>query len=90
MNSPIRASSPISSAAVNMFEGTLDVDEPDHAIISYAGNRAPVYLDHGVTGATARTVWAAVRPEKIELHKRTDDAAPRSKTRRKAIMSSPA
>ena len=32
----------------------------------------PVYLDHGVTGPEKGTVWAAVRPEKIELHKRTD------------------
>jgi spermidine/putrescine transport system ATP-binding protein len=57
--------------SVNMFEGTLDVDEPDHAIINTA-EAGPVYLDHGVTGGTGTTVWAAVRPEKIEMHKRTD------------------
>ncbi|MDV6330174.1 ABC transporter ATP-binding protein [Asticcacaulis sp. 201] len=57
--------------SVNMFEGTLDVDEPDHAIIATA-EAGPIYLDHGVTGATGATVWAAVRPEKIEMHKRTD------------------
>jgi len=57
--------------SVNMFEGTLDVDEPDHAIINTA-EAGPVYLDHGVTGGTGTTVWAAVRPEKIEMHKRTE------------------
>lgn len=57
--------------SVNMFEGTLDVDEPDHAIVN-TKDMGPIYLDHGVTGATGTTVWAAVRPEKIEIHKRTD------------------
>ena len=58
---------------VNLFEGTLDVDETDHAIIK-TPEMGPVYLDHGVTGATGATVWAAVRPEKIEIHKYTDTA----------------
>ena len=57
--------------SVNMFEGTLDVDAKDHAIIN-TQEMGPVYLDHGVTGPEKGTVWAAVRPEKIELHKRTD------------------
>ncbi|GGZ27363.1 ABC transporter ATP-binding protein [Asticcacaulis endophyticus] len=54
--------------SVNLFEGTLDVDEPDHAIINTT-DIGPIYLDHGVTGATGATVWAAVRPEKIEIDK---------------------
>jgi ABC-type Fe3+/spermidine/putrescine transport system ATPase subunit len=36
----------------------------------------PVYLDHGVTGASGAVVWVALRPEKIELHKRADGRAP--------------
>ncbi|MGA9659244.1 MAG: ABC transporter ATP-binding protein [Asticcacaulis sp.] len=56
--------------SVNMFEGTLDVDEPNHAIIN-TPEAGPIYIDHGVTGGTRATVWAAVRPEKIELHKRS-------------------
>ena len=36
----------------------------------------PVYLDHGVTGAQGGTVWVALRPEKIELHKRAGGEAP--------------
>ncbi len=58
--------------SVNMFEGTLDVDAKDHAVINTT-DIGPVYLDHGVTGPEKGTVWAAVRPEKIELHKRTDN-----------------
>ncbi len=57
--------------SVNMFEGTLDVDAKDHAIIA-SKDIGPIYLDHGVTGPEKGTVWAAVRPEKIEMHKRTD------------------
>ena len=61
--------------SVNMFEGRLDVDEPDHAIIT-TPDIGPIYIDHGVTGATGATVWAAVRPEKIEMHKRADAPKP--------------
>jgi spermidine/putrescine ABC transporter ATP-binding subunit len=61
--------------SVNMFEGTLDKDEQDHAIVRAPELAAPVYLDHGVTGAKGSTVWVALRPEKIEMHKRPDGAA---------------
>jgi spermidine/putrescine transport system ATP-binding protein len=59
---------------VNLFEGRLAVDEPDHAVIESAETGVPIYLDHGVTGATGSTVWAALRPEKIEIYKRIDGA----------------
>ena len=60
--------------SVNMFEGVLEKDEPDEAIVSVPELGAPVYLDHGVTGAKDSTVWVALRPEKIEMHKRNGDA----------------
>jgi spermidine/putrescine transport system ATP-binding protein len=56
--------------SVNMFEGTLAVDQPDHAVVACSDLPLPVFLDHGVTGAAGTTVWLALRPEKIELHKR--------------------
>ncbi len=62
--------------SVNLFEGTLARDEPDHAIISAPELPLPVFLDHGVTGAAGTTVWLALRPEKIELHKRGAAAEP--------------
>jgi spermidine/putrescine transport system ATP-binding protein len=55
-----------------MFEGTLTEDEPGHALVRAPELPAPVYLDHGVTGARGSTVWVALRPEKIEMHKRTE------------------
>jgi spermidine/putrescine transport system ATP-binding protein len=62
--------------SVNLFEGRLAVDEPDHAEVVAADLPAPVFLDHGVTGAHDSTVWVALRPEKIELHKRGEGVAP--------------
>jgi spermidine/putrescine transport system ATP-binding protein len=62
--------------SVNLFEGRLAVDETDHAEVVAADLPAPVYLDHGVTGAHDSTVWVALRPEKIELHKRGEGRAP--------------
>ncbi len=62
--------------SVNMFEGVLDKDEQDHAIVRAQELSAPVYLDHGVTGARGSTVWVALRPEKIEMHKRPEGSSP--------------
>jgi spermidine/putrescine transport system ATP-binding protein len=58
--------------SVNMFEGRLVVDEADHAVVESPELPTRVFLDHGVTGAHESTVWVALRPEKIELHKRGD------------------
>ncbi len=67
--------------SVNMFEGALEKDEPNEALVRVPELGAPVYLDRGVSGAkgsTAKgsTVWVALRPEKIEMHKRSGDTAP--------------
>jgi spermidine/putrescine transport system ATP-binding protein len=60
---------------VNLFEGALAVDEPDRAMVRSPDLEADIYLDHGVTGASGATVWAAIRPEKIELSKRAEGSA---------------
>jgi spermidine/putrescine ABC transporter ATP-binding subunit len=62
--------------SVNLFEGRLAVDEPDHAVVVAPDLPTRIFLDHGVTGATDSTVWVALRPEKIELHKRGEDHPP--------------
>lgn len=62
--------------SVNMFEGRLRVDEPDHAIVDVKEMRTPIFLDHGVSGATGAAVGVALRPEKILLQKRLPDDAP--------------
>jgi spermidine/putrescine transport system ATP-binding protein len=62
--------------SVNLFEGRLAVDEPDHAEVISTELPTRIFLDHGVTGAAASTVWVALRPEKIELHKRGEGRGP--------------
>jgi spermidine/putrescine transport system ATP-binding protein len=62
--------------SVNLFEGALAVDEQDHAVVRSAELPTPIFLDHGVTGAHAATVWVALRPEKIELHKAGEGRGP--------------
>ncbi len=61
---------------VNLFEGVLAVDEPSHAVIKSPDLPVDIFLDHGVTGPRGGTVWAAIRPEKIELHKKEGDTPP--------------
>ncbi|WP_432698055.1 polyamine ABC transporter ATP-binding protein [Marinobacterium sp. YM272] len=54
--------------SVNLFEGDIVADEPDHAIIQSAGLSQPIYVGYGVsTSAESRHVWLAVRPEKTLL-----------------------
>ena len=53
--------------SVNMFEGQLVEDEPDHVRIQSAELGGVIYVDHGISAAPGATVWAAIRPEKIEI-----------------------
>lgn len=50
---------------VNLMDGTLAVDEPDHVIISCADCQH--YVGHGITGTEGMPVTVALRPEKIHL-----------------------
>ena len=50
---------------VNMMEGTLTQDWPDHVIITCTD--CTHYVGHGITGTEGMAVSVAVRPEKIEL-----------------------
>jgi putrescine transport system ATP-binding protein len=53
--------------SVNMFEGRLVEDEPDHVRIESADLGGTVYVDHGISAAPGATVWTAIRPEKINI-----------------------
>jgi putrescine transport system ATP-binding protein len=53
--------------SVNMFEGRIIEDEPDHVRIESEELGGTFYIDHGVSAAPTSTVWVAVRPEKISL-----------------------
>jgi putrescine transport system ATP-binding protein len=50
-----------------MYEGRLVEDEPSYVRIEAAELDVPIYVDHGVSSAPSATVWAAIRPEKIQI-----------------------
>ena len=56
---------------VNLLEGTLTVDEPDHCAITT--QLGVVAVGHGVSGALNMPVAVAIRPEKIEISKTRPD-----------------
>jgi putrescine transport system ATP-binding protein len=53
--------------SVNMFEGQLVEDLPDRARIKSDELGGVIYIDHGISSAPGAIVWAAIRPEKINL-----------------------
>src|SRR3954467_7664425 len=53
--------------SVNMFEGRLIEDEPDFVRIRSEELGGVIYVNHGISSAPDATVWAAIRPEKINL-----------------------
>ena len=55
--------------SVNMFEGRLVEDEPDFVRIHSDELGGTIHVDHGISAAPGVTVWAAIRPEKIELRR---------------------
>jgi spermidine/putrescine ABC transporter ATP-binding subunit len=54
--------------SVNIFEGRLTTDAPERAVVD-CPEIGRIYLNHGVTGPHEATVWAALRPEKIQMTK---------------------
>jgi putrescine transport system ATP-binding protein len=50
---------------VNLFDGTLVEDEPDHCVVETAVGR--FYVSHGISGVKGQRLSVAVRPEKIEI-----------------------
>jgi putrescine transport system ATP-binding protein len=52
---------------VNMFEGKVVVDEPDHVVVKC--DECTHYVGHGITGNLGMAVGVALRPEKIILSK---------------------
>ena len=55
--------------SVNLFEGQLTEDEPDHVRVKCGELAAPVYVDHGMSAPPLALCWVAVRPEKIVLRR---------------------
>ncbi|PWC52330.1 polyamine ABC transporter ATP-binding protein [Azospirillum sp. TSO22-1] len=55
--------------SVNLFEGRVVEDEPDHALIRSADAGCDLYVSHAAPAPVGSTVHVAVRPEKIALSK---------------------
>jgi putrescine transport system ATP-binding protein len=53
--------------SVNIFEGRLLEDEPDYVRIACTELENTIYVDHGISASSNAIVWAAIRPEKIEI-----------------------
>ena len=53
---------------VNLMEGVLEEDAPDHVIIGCADCKH--FVGHGITGTEGMAVTVALRPEKIHLSRR--------------------
>jgi putrescine transport system ATP-binding protein len=53
--------------SVNMFEGTMIEDLPDRVRIKSDDLGGVIYVDHGISSAPGAIVYAAVRPEKINI-----------------------
>jgi putrescine transport system ATP-binding protein len=57
--------------SVNLFEGRLIEDEPDHARVHCEQLPAPVLVDHGLSAPPEAQLWVAIRPEKFVLQRET-------------------
>ena len=57
--------------SVNLFEGRVIADESDHAVIDLPEVGAKAWLDRGIGASGTLPLWLALRPEKVELHKRS-------------------
>jgi putrescine transport system ATP-binding protein len=53
--------------SVNMVEGQLIEDLPDHVRIKSEDLGGVVYVDHGISAAPGAIVYVAIRPEKINI-----------------------
>jgi spermidine/putrescine ABC transporter ATP-binding subunit len=60
--------------SVNMFEGTLVNDGTDEATVACPELEPhKVHVPHAVSGQEDSTVWVAIRPEKMTLHKDAEE-----------------
>ncbi len=50
---------------VNLFDGTLTIDQADHCVIACTDMQH--YVGHGITGTEGMSVTVALRPEKIQV-----------------------
>ncbi|MGV3651882.1 MAG: ABC transporter ATP-binding protein [Devosia sp.] len=61
--------------SVNMVEGVVTEDEPDHVRIRSAELGCDIYVAHGVDCAPDQILWWAIRPEKMQLSREAPEAS---------------
>mgnify|MGYP005840692821 CR=1 FL=1 len=61
--------------SVNIFEGVVTEDEPDHVRLDSADLGGPIHIHHGLSCQLEQTLWLAVRPEKLRLDRARPGAA---------------
>ena len=59
--------------SVNLVEGKIEEDAPDHITIRASGLPEPIYIGHGHTGYEDMDVIFALRPEKVVISKEMPD-----------------
>ena len=59
--------------SVNLVEGKIEEDAPDHITIRASGLPEPIYIGHGHTGYEEMDVIFALRPEKVVVSKEMPD-----------------
>jgi putrescine transport system ATP-binding protein len=62
--------------SVNMVEGVVTEDEPDHVRIHSQELGTDIYVEHGVDCSPEQILWWAIRPEKVELTRERPAAHP--------------
>jgi putrescine transport system ATP-binding protein len=65
--------------SVNMVEGVVTEDEPDHVRIRSAELGSDIYVGHGVDCAPDQILWWAIRPEKIRLSREAPPPDPKAR-----------
>jgi putrescine transport system ATP-binding protein len=61
--------------SVNLFDGRMTEDEPDHVRVECHELPVPVFIDHGLSAPPNAQLWVAIRPEKIALTREQPAAA---------------
>ncbi len=66
--------------SVNMLEGKIEDDHPEHVTIRSRALESKIYIGHGVSGFEGQEVAFGVRPEKVSIAK-VEPAQPYNKAR---------
>ncbi len=53
--------------SVNIFDGKMIIDEPDHVVIHSDEAGMDIFVNHGVSAGPDADVWVAIRPEKMHI-----------------------